>query len=223
MLLKKSILSGCLLIASLFLFAQKPFEGKVLYDIKLQDLPEEAKQYEAMFPKELTMFITPTKVRTEMSSMMGPQITISDSKTKVAYVLIDMMGQKKAIKSTAQDAEKANSEIKADVKETAETKEIAGYTCKKSVISYSGKEGANQTIDVFYTQEIGNEDLNWDKGQMSGIKGFPLEYTMYMNGIKMKMTAKLVSKETIDASKFELPSGYQVTTVEEMQKMMGGK
>jgi hypothetical protein len=49
----------------------------------------------------------------------------------------------------------------------------------------------------------------------------PLEYEMKAErGMKLKMTAKTVSKEKISDSKFDIPSDYKETTLEEMQKEM---
>jgi hypothetical protein len=49
----------------------------------------------------------------------------------------------------------------------------------------------------------------------------PLEFEINaQNGMKLKMSAKSVSKESVLASKFDIPNDYKETTMEDLQKDM---
>ena len=103
-------------------------------------------------------------------------------------------------------------------KYTDETKEVAGYKCKKAEVTIKTKEGKEETLNVFYTEEIPTSDV---KSVYKGLKGFPLEYVINQKGMKMQFTATKVSKESIADTKFEISKdGYTETTMEELQKAM---
>lgn len=226
--MKKSvniILSLVLLSMVTFAFktAEKITEGVVEFDIQFLDLTPEMKQAEAMLPKKLTMYFKGENVRGEMPTAMGTTITIANEKKKEFYVLMDMMGQKTAIKQTEADIKKQQQEQEVKnikVEYPGETKTIAGYLCKKAVVTFTMKD-EQERVECFYTEElpvIGNKNSSPGFDQ---IKGFMMEYSLNMNGIKMKMTATKVRAEKIDDKQFVLPEGYTVRSVEEIKKMTG--
>lgn len=220
--MKKSLLLLVTAITTCNLtFAQKNnFEGKVVFDISFPGMELDASTA-AMLPKESTIYIKGDKSRTEMSMGMGmSNATISDGKSKSATVLMDIMGSKYAIKMTEADMKKSQGDTKAKVKLLDETKEIAGYKCKKAEITLDNKEKTVAT--VYYTPEIGGKELNWSKNEFGDIDGFLMDFETVQNGMTMKMTAKKVSPEKIDDSKFIIPADYKPTTQEELQKMFGG-
>jgi GLPGLI family protein len=100
---------------------------------------------------------------------------------------------------------------------TNETKEIAGFKCRKAIASQ--KDGGD--IIIYCTNDIIAKNQGF-ADQYKGIEGFPMEYQMTQNGMNMKFVAKSVSKEKVDASKFTIPKDYKITTKEEIAKMFGG-
>lgn len=218
----KKLFFPFLFAASLITFsfvAPADFEGKVTYEVSVEggNMPPEAM---AMFAgSELSVYIKGTRSRSDITMGFQNTTTISDSKTGASVSLMEVMGNKYQIKSEPQKDEKAP-DVK--VKYLDDTKEIAGYKCKKAEMTYKSETGEQMVSSVWYTEEISNYMGN-DKrsSQFKGLKGMPLEYEMNMErGMKMKMIAKTVSKEPVPDSKFEIPSGYKETTVEEMQKDM---
>ena len=137
----KKILFACSFVLCTVLFSSyqamsgKPFEGVITFKITYPDNKISESQM-AMFPKLLTVSIKGTKARTDlqMSGMNTVEITDYTDKTKIA--LINMMGQKYAIKQTTAEIEKEmEKEAKPNVVLSDTTKVIAGYTCKKAVIT----------------------------------------------------------------------------------------
>jgi GLPGLI family protein len=102
------------------------------------------------------------------------------------------------------------------IKVTDETKEIAGYKCKKAIVT--GKDGS---FDLYFTDQITFKNGDW-VSDYKGIDGFPLQYKVSQGSMTMQMTAKSVSKEKVDDTMFTVPSDYKAMTQEEMMKQYGG-
>ena len=103
------------------------------------------------------------------------------------------------------------------------TFEVASYLCKKAEITVTDKSGTSLVSNIWFTEKIPNHmNINDDRGvQFRDIKGMSLEYEIRaQNGMSMKMTAASISKETVAESKFDIPSDYKETTMEDMQKDM---
>jgi GLPGLI family protein len=196
-------------------YAQKPFEGVIIYTIEYDDLPEEMEAMKAMLPTESIIKIKGSKTRTEQSMMgMGTTIAIYDAETETAITLMNMMTNKAAITTTKKDMKKTEQEKEPKIVYIDETKEIAGYKCKKAEITYNNED---EVMIVYYTEEINTKDT---KSQYKGLKGFPMQYEINNEGIKMVMTVKEVKKEKVSASEFTIPKGYEVMTMEEFQNKM---
>jgi GLPGLI family protein len=222
MYFRKSLLTLGILSLSLIAGAQKKkketaasstgFEGTIVYTIELNSdgLPPETKQ---MFAgSEMTVTMKGDKSRTDLK--MGPQATtaVADAKAKTSFTLLDIMGQKYKV-VTKVDEKPANLTIK----ELPETKEIAGYTCKKAEVT---SPASPDPITVYYTEKIGNNGYNT---QIKGIKGYPLAFEINQSGVKISYNAKSVSTEKVMDSKFDVDcTGYKEITQEELMKSMGG-
>ena len=225
--MKRSIftLIGLLIITIIcstgFKDASNPFEGIITYKISFTDSKLQENQM-TMFPKIMMMSIKGTKSKTEMTSVMGNTVVIYDLVEKSKVVLMDMMGQKNAIKSSREDIEKelAKSNVNVTVEVTAQTKVIAGYTCKKAVITDNGNK---LKYDVYFTNEIGAPEMNFDNPMYKKINGVMMEFSMKSPQMTMVFSATSVEKKTLSAKDFEIPEGYKITTMEDFQKSMGKK
>jgi GLPGLI family protein len=217
----KLLFIGLLNVAMLPAVAQKTMnEGKFIFEISYPG-SEMSDQQLAMMPTEMVMYIKKDKSRMEMSMGMGmTTVVISDNKAKVATTLMDVMGNKIATKSTEADIEKQNADqgdFKVQI--TDETKTIAGYTCKKAVVT----DNEGESSDIYFCEDIKLEGGNWSQKQFKDINGFPLMYSFKQRGMNMQMTATKIIDEKVDDSKFNIPSDYKEMTQEEMRKMFGGR
>lgn len=198
--------------------AQKPLnEGKIVFAITYPDMEMDA-QMLAMMPTESVVFIKGAMSRTELTMGMGiSSSSIMNSKTGEVIALTDMMGSKSAMKMTADDVKKSKkTDDKPVITLTSETKNIVGYTCKKAVV----KSGETTSLEVYYTDQISSTTaatLEWKE-----IKGFPMEYFLDQNGLRMKFTAKSVSPEKVSDDMFTIPKEYKLVSQEEMMKKMSG-
>lgn len=118
-----------------------------------------------------------------------------------------------------------------------EAKKIAGYICKKAVIKNKNRQGEVSESMVWYCPEIKMADgftMNAGGGMgramMGGlnglelVNGFPMEYDMQRpNGLKIHMTVtKLQTDVAIDDKTFDIPKGYDIKPMSEMQGTGGG-
>lgn len=209
------ILFAILFLTQISLFAQGNFEGKIVYQISYKDLPAEMKNYEAMLPKEMTIQLKGNKSRVEQNQMMGRNVVVSDMDRKNGFMEMEMGGQKLRMNISTEEFDQQESKIE-NIEYVNETRNIAGYPCKKAIIK---DDGGNLVMTLFYTEKIKNRAQK----QFIGLKGFPLEYSMTQNGINMLMTASVVSEESISDGIFEKSEGFQDISQADLQKMMGGR
>lgn len=198
--------------------AQKKFEGSITFGLEYKDLSAEMAAMEAMLPDEMTTRIKGDKSRMEQSLGMGmSQVTITNMKTKSGTLLMDMMGKKIAVSMSKDELEKMDKKKKAqkpEFKYLDDTKDVAGYKCKKVLVTM---EGVGE-MEVYYTEDI----PSGANSQFEGLNGFPLQYTTDAGQFKIKMTAKKVTSEKLEKGLFEIPEGYEEMTFEEFQKSMSG-
>lgn len=203
-------------------------EGSVLYDMKIEGLPPE--QAAMMGDMETKVTFKNGKSLTEVNSMMFTQQMSADENGMV--MLMEQMGNKIAVKQTKAEMEKEEAKSKdkpADpkVEYFDDVKTIAGYECKKAIVTVVDKDKKENKVELWYSDKFENPNKEGKgKGQnvMKGIKGMPFEYSTTMGPMKIKMVAKEVSTDPVPDSKFVLSTdGYKMMTTEELKAMSGGK
>jgi GLPGLI family protein len=202
--------------------AQKTlFSGTIVFDVKaMGDVPEQAK---AMLPTEMTLKVTPEKQSMTMNYGMMEMKTISDAATMESNSLMNVMGNKLNLKVTAAQAneQRVKDGGAGQVEIKADTKTIAGFLCKKAVVTKKVSGNPDVAMEVFYTDDIDISKFTFSN-PFPEISGLPLEYTMKSGPMSFKMTARSVKKETIPASEFVISSDYKQVTQEELRNMFGG-
>jgi GLPGLI family protein len=222
--MKKNILTIAysLLLTTLAL-SQNTFEGTISYTMDFQGLPPEAAAY--MAGAETKTYIKGDKSRAESVTAFSTTIIITDGAAKTQVRLMDAMGQKYMIKTSLDDYKKKYNPDDIKVKLIDETKTIAGYKCKKAEVTMKDKDGKENLVIVWYSDEV--PTYKSDFKMFGDIPGMLMEYEIKQQGMTIKFTCKSIVNEKISADKFEIPSGYPETTEEElkknMQKMGGGK
>ncbi|MFI5221253.1 MAG: DUF4412 domain-containing protein [Bacteroidia bacterium] len=225
--MKKTFFLFVTLVVSFQVYAQKLKEGLVEFEITYPEMTSDMKDMEGMLPKAMTVFFKNEKSRAEMQTVMGTTVNIGNSITKESILLLDMMGKKIAMKineDSLMNDPKGLKNAYPDLKitQTTETKMIAGYTCRKAIVTYT-ESGKPEHIDCFYTDELPMMSLGSDRKMFKGIKGFLMEFSMKQGGMTMKIKAKTISSKKVSDDKFMVPSDYQVVTQEQLQEvMMGG-
>ena len=197
----------------------KPFKGVITYDITYEgDEIDAATQ--AQLPTGIVVSILGDKVRNEQISAFYSMAQISDMESGSAIVLIDAMGMKLAVNQSKEEIDKKKAEAEIEdpvVKFLDETKEIAGYTCKKAEVT----SGEN-TVEVFYTDAIGVPKGMNDNTGFKGIEGVLMEYSIVQGDMIMIMTVREVKKGKVNKGMFLIPDDYDIKTAEELGGMLGG-
>jgi GLPGLI family protein len=222
--MKKNFTFRGLLLTIFALFSlqsyAQDFEGVITYKITVtgSGVTDDIK---AMMAKSMILTIKGDKSRTEMSMGMGKTVTagIADAESKTAVTLMDMMGQKFAIKMNSEEIIKEMGDTNnISVETTNETKEILGYTCKKAIITSMDD---STELTAYFTDELGTRDINFDNRLFRNINGVMLEYEIPNKMFTMHFEAVSVEKKNIDESEFTIPDGYQIKTKEEINQMFG--
>jgi GLPGLI family protein len=199
----------------------KPFEGVITYKISYPDSKYTESQL-AMFPKIFTITVKSQKSLSEMASGMGTQRVIIDYATQTKVSLLDMMGQKYAVKQTREEIEKENAQsAKPTVTLTSDTKLICGYLCKKAIVT-SEEKGTKSTYEIYFTNELGSGNMNFDNPLYKDIDGVLMEFTIKTQQFSMKFLVTNVEKKSVPSSLFEIPADYKLTTQEELKSKFGG-
>jgi GLPGLI family protein len=167
------------------------------------------KGQEAMLPVESVAYYKKKNSRIETNTMFGSQIFIVNEK-KESTLLLDMMGMKFAVPMDIPEEKEADKPKITYEKSGGKT--IAGYKCKKAIVKYADEE-----MEVYYTEE-----LKAYSDKITGLKGFPMEYTTNSSGMKVKTTVTEVKKESISDDKFSIPDDFQVMSLDDLQKMLSG-
>ncbi|MFH2143291.1 MAG: DUF4412 domain-containing protein [Bacteroidota bacterium] len=198
--------------------SQNYFEGTIKYNITYEGRELSAAE-KAQMPSEQVVYYKEGQARTDMVTAMGTVITISNSDTKETVLLLDMLGNKMAVKSSKEENEKAISEMtEPEIVSLDETKEIAGYKCKKTEIKSDGNK-----ITAYTTDELNVKDANWQN--YKDLTGVMLEYSVNNSqdeDLIMTFSAVEITKSKIKPKIFEVPSDYQMMTQEEFKSMLGG-
>lgn len=196
----------------------KNAEGKIVYEITLDG--EVEGMMAAMLPSEIVMKFKGSKCRTEMATAMAENITLSDQKDPSAgLILLDVMGSKYAMKvDPAKVEEQKKSLPEFEVINTTETKEIAGFACKKAIMK---NKSNNEETYIYYSEELPYLE-NSLTSQYKNINGMPLEFNTKLNGITMTIRAKSIEKIKIADAEFVASSEYKLVTEEQLMKELNG-
>jgi hypothetical protein len=174
---------------------------------------------EEFMPDTMVIYFKDSLSRTEVNTKMGAMVIIYNGRTGDYTTCMDMMGKKIAMKATSADMNsvKANMGMeKPQVKVTNETKIIAGFKCRKAILTQTLK-GKEVESESWYTNDIAIATM--DRDSWGGVDGYPLESVATKNGMSIKHTCKSFEKILVADSMFVVPQGYEEM---DMGKMMNG-
>lgn len=200
---------------------KKHFTGKITYTISVSDdLPEQAK---AMMPKTMTLYVGKDKIKTELFTQMGMQASIEDLENKTKVSLLEIMGQKFAIRDSWEDLqEEMKNAPEVEMERTGETKEIAGYTCEK-ILAKKVEDGEVHAT-AWVTSELDAPDnINFSNPLFNDTNDMMMEFEMDAgNGMMLTFSAIEVDDKKVKDKEFEIPEDFKETTREDLQQTLGG-
>ncbi|NVK65247.1 MAG: DUF4412 domain-containing protein [Flavobacteriales bacterium] len=219
---KLALLFAMTIVTSVMSFAQMK-KGHIIYDIEMtSDDPDIAMAVMMFSGSKMNLYFGDNKARTDLD--MGSVIsmtTVVDNDTEEILILMGGMMGEKAVLTNSEEMEADQEEVEEEptVKLTNETKEIAGYNCKKAVII----DADGNEMEYWYTEEI--ESISTDqKAAISKLPGLALEYAVDREGMMMSFKASTVEttldKKTIkEKLSLEIPEGYEEMTYDEFTSM----
>jgi hypothetical protein len=166
-------------------------------------------------------YLTSYGSRTEQKG----EITIMEFDTLTVYQLnpLEKTYTKINMKAAMEGMGQMVKEMTADSRITAtdETKEIAGYTCRKYIVTMMGAENEHwlsKEVEGYKEfKAIGDKILkkNPKLGQMSmgglsGEEGFPVKTVNNIMGMSVTTTLKKIEKRSLSRDLFKVPAGYKL-------------
>lgn len=212
------------------------------------------------------VYLKADKIKTTNQSDFGNSTTIIDKTKKTTTTLIEAMGRKTGYTVSDAEQEEVQKRMEArmdslrrvrgdqvtprenntsrgatEIVETAETKKIADYVCKKVVLKNTNRQGETNETIVWYTPDFKMAEGYPVTGSPMGgrgfagrarggflntadlekINGFIMGYEMSRpNGFSMKMeVTKIQLNAEITDKTFEIPKGYEMKSAQEVQNM----
>lgn len=195
-------------------------EGIIEYDAVVVD---QSSPMASVAPDKMTIKFKDNKSYAEVTAGFGLFSTsfIANPENLTTIQLVKLFNKKFAhiADSVAINKEKSVSP-KIKITPTKETKIIAGYKCKKVIISF--EDTVQSSNSLYYTDEINFKNPNWNVVPFYELEGVLMEYQVKRYGLEMKFTAKSVTKTSIEDDLFELPNGYKLISQEEMDQLFQG-
>ncbi len=193
------------------------FKGIITYDVTYPGMNIEPSQM-ANLPQKVILTTNGELVKFDIAMTSMNQSMIINPEAKTTTLLLEMMGNKVMLKPKKGDVPAGK---EPEVKITPETKEIAGYLCKRAEISFGDEKSKADPVVVFFSEELGSNKLFYDN-EYRTLPGIPLEFTYKMQGRNMHMVAKTVEKTRVSSKDLAVPSEYQEMTPEQLRQMFGG-
>lgn len=170
--------------------------------------------------KTIRNYYTPDRTRVDI----GENVMIADFKTMTGYVLNtrDKMFLEMKMDSVGKIPEGLKEEIEA--RPTEQTKEIAGYTCRKYRVTLMGREyeqWLSKEVEGYQELKAINDRLTrvirdnplfqmGIVGRMHKLDGFPVRTVMDLEGgVTKTITLKKVVRKPIKQAVFRVPKGYK--------------
>lgn len=220
--IKLLLLSSALLLLSLqscsIFTTEKVSEGLIQYEITYPSSAEDDLMA-GLMPSEMKLHFKNDKTIGELTAGMGMFSTalVSNPEKKLLTQTVKIMNKKFMNTSDGKQVDKLiDEEPKMKIDFINETKVIAGYTCKKAIITIPESK---EKFEVFYTRDIKIKNPNWFL-PLREIDGVLMEYKLKRYNIEMKFTAKSVSKVDVDDKIFEVSNDYKKISQKEMDEML---
>ena len=221
-----------MVVAAMFLsisaFAQKPFAGRIVFEMSAEGSSNPAIAAE-LAESTMEYIVMGNNYRMNMNQGIDI-ITIANGNNKTYTVILGIPGYGNYyIEQTAEDLAKKQNSVKRDYQYTEETRTIAGYNCKKVIVTVTDLETDEEDSAVLWvTSELGvGDDINFY--DHPGLKGYPLRTEMKteIDGetVTLCTTATSVTPDKkIKPTMFLLPSDAKSfkDAPDELKQMLGG-
>jgi len=196
---------------------EKIHEGKIRFEMTFPDTGQSSYLFE-MMPKEMIVWFKDGDTRTEMQTGRGKIAMLRYAKSKDMYTLMNMKGEKIALKMNKDLMERFKDSLKskkAEIIVTDETKTIAFFKCRKAIATMMFR-GEKKSVEVWFTKEIDNLDLGEYK--VEGIDGFVMEMNIADKGLNVHMLCTSIERMNVPESLIKIPEDYKVMSMDDLAR-----
>lgn len=193
-------------------------EGYIEYSITYPGIDKGDVFAAMMMPTKMELYFKGSKTQTQLGKGSIFKTTIvTDQASHDGFQLLKVLNKKYILKldsnGVKENADKVFGKVTYEL--VNETKEIAGYECKKAKISTEN----GKSFDIFYTEALGNpNNPNWFN-PYKGINGMLMEYSYKDYNIDMRFSATKVELKSVEDVIFEEPKGFEPITKEKMSEI----
>ena len=208
------------LTLSLTSYAQAPFQGKITYDLAINNASTIEEQQK--LPKEVVAFYKEGKMRFDIIASDFNFHIITNESNEEATFMMEIKGDFTMKMAFRTNKNRIKDEFDIDetpkIRSSRERKNIAGYTCKKLIIDNNDGEAY-----AYISEKLNAQNLNWLLDE--DINGTLMEFTLRNrednSGIILR--AREVQKMNVSDTEFNIPSDYMVISEEGLKNMFGDK
>lgn len=194
-------------------------EATISYKIDIASTDDKTTMSNALEGATLTVMLKGSQSRVDMTSALGTESDIFDSKAGKGAILKQYSGQKLMITLNAANWAQKNQLYQA-MKFTIENGEetIAGFKCKKAI----GKSTDGKTFTVYFAPDIVLANKQYENA-FAQLPGLPVQYELQTGTLKFRYTVNSINYEPVATAKFAIPkTGYRIMTFEENQQLKKG-
>jgi len=189
-------------------------EGVIEFVTKVVD---EQHPLAMLAPKEAVLKYKHDDLLLEMSSIGFHTGVYGNLAQKSVTQTISFLNIKQACIENSIDIVKENLDYPLIIKETKQTKKIAGLKCYRLMVTMENDTSIH--FDAFYTKELGMPNCN-SLTPYSSVKGVLLDYRVKRMGMEMRFLAKSVKQIAVDPAVFVVPKDLQIVTRAQMEKTL---
>jgi len=202
--------------------ASGPEQGIIEYKLEVLENNNPVMSTDIL-PGTMTTRFKSNNMSQELSAGMGLFSTcfVSDYTNKSIAQTLTMLGKQYACKvdSNSMGAMLAKEPLM-KFQFVEGSKRIAGYTCKKAVVTPT--EGG-EPFEVYYTDSIQVNNPNF-YSYYAPVKGVLMDFQVTRYNIRMHLTAQQVKNQEVEDKYFDINSSAKMVTLDEMNSYFtGGK
>lgn len=214
--MQKALFSFLLLVVSISQGTAQRLvsDAKITYQMQLASAPTADPSTEA---GKFTQYVKGYLSRVDIDFRQMHYSYLVNTREQSVVTLMDLNGVKYLARGSKEDYERELKQYTAlQFKDASETKQIAGYNCKKAV----AKTPEGQTIEVYYSPDLVPENKEYNR-RFVNIKGIPLQFDIINKaGNKVTMIATKVDLYAVPGSFFDIPkTGYKEISREELAQI----
>jgi GLPGLI family protein len=198
-------------------FSNQP-EGIIEYDVTY--VTNQSSMPTNLLPRKIILKFKANKNVTSIEGFMGmfSLSNIADLRKHFNVTLLKVMDKKFCYPGERNEAPFFFDNLSnIQISYTDETKIIAGFNCKRAIVSFS--DTLHHPFDIYYTHDLPIKDPN-KLTPFSSIDGVLMAFNIRLSNIEMRVVASKYKPIKIDNRVFEVPDDYKKVSKRKIVSIM---